>query len=927
MSDGRIVIDSVFNDRPATQGISKLQKSMQNVGSKMKSVGSTMSKAVTVPLVGLGTASVATAVKFDDSMRKVRATMGNNLGKTTKEQEKNFNRLREEAKRLGSTTRYSASEAAAGMEKLALAGWDTNQIMAATEPMLNLAAAAGMNLDRAADIVTDTMSAFGMEASQATHATDVFAAAMSKSNTDVDQLGEAMKYVSAAAKASGMDLEQTVAILGKFADQGIKGSMAGTTLASMLRDVKKSAKDGKIAVGDTSIAVYDANGKMRDMTSILADVEKATAGMSDEQRDAALSSVFQQEALKGVNILLQTGTGKVKDFEKELRNSDGTAAAMKDTMEGGLGGSIRSLMSALEGLAISLGEVIAPHVKKLADFLAILAQKFSNLPTGVKEAIVVIAAIAAAIGPLLVILGTLVSSITTLTPLFAGLSVPIWPLIAVLGALVAAGVLVWQNWETISQKAQEIWSAIWSLIQPIVSNIQSFIQEKMDMVKKFWEENGDQILEAAKNVWGFISKVIESAMEIIGNIMKVLWPVIEVLIVGTWEAIKNVINGAINIILGVIKTFSSLFTGDWKGVWEGAKQIIKGALELIWGWVQLFGIGRLLKLFAGLGAKLLKPITKMWGDIKKVFSDALAKIWGWIKGKFESIVSTVSNKMTSVKNKISSVWTAIKKFFSDALSSIWNTVKGIFEKIFSSISSKMEAAKSKISSILNSVKSFFSSILSSIWSTVKGKFQGIVSAVSSSMNSVLSKIKSIWGKVKSFFSGINLYKIGKDIIQGLINGIGSMANAVWKKAKSIADGVTKNIKKALHIASPSKVMIQMGKWTGEGLEIGMDDSVKGIDKAADNLAAAAIPDLPDLSGLASSVLTAPGIPSNPLNSSDIMTAIQNLANAVLNQPLEIEVSGIQSNLNINGRQFATAMNKPITQAQQRQSFRDKRRYK
>nr|WP_180272950.1 hypothetical protein [Bacillus pumilus] len=154
-----------------------------------------------------------------------------------------------------------------------------------------------------------------------------------------------------------------------------------------------------------------------------------------------------------------------------------------------------------------------------------------------------------------------------------------------------------------------------------------------------------------------------------------------------------------------------------------------------------------------------------------------------------------------------------------------------------------------------------------------------------------------------------------------------MANAVWKKAKSIADGVTKNIKKALRIASPSKVMKRLGKWTGEGLEIGMDDSIKGIDKAADHLAAAAVPDLPDLRGVASSALDVSAISSTPVNTSGVMSAIQNLADAVLNQPVEVEVSGIQTNFNIDSRQFATATNKPMTQAQRRQDFRDRRRYK
>ncbi|MCY8345050.1 phage tail tape measure protein [Bacillus haynesii] len=892
MADGSVVIDSKFDGSKAEKGFASFQSKMNGVASKMKSIGKGMTTFVTTPLVGLGTASVLTAVKFDDSMRKVRATMGNNLGKTTKEQEKNFIKLTNEAKRLGSTTRYSASEAAAGMEKLALAGWDTNQILAATEPMLNLAAAAGMNLDRAADIVTDTMSAFGMEAKEATRTTDVFAAAMSKSNTDVDQLGEAMKYVSSNAKASGMDLEQTVAILGRFADQGIKGSMAGTTLSSMLRDVKKSAKDGKIAIGDTAVSVYDANGKMRDMTTILADVEKATAGMSDEQRDAALSSVFQSEALKGVNMLMQTGTGNIRNFEKELRNSNGTAAAMKDTMEGGLGGSIRSLMSALEGLAISFGEVLAPHIKNLADFLATLAQRFTELPTGVKEVILIIGGIVAAVGPVILVLGTLAGAISNLAPLFAGLSVPILPLIAILGALVAAGILVWQNWETISQKAQEIWSAIWAFIQPIVQQIGDFITKKFGEVYNWWMQTWPQLQQAFVNIWGFISGFITPIINGIVTLFQWAWPLAESLVKSVWLNIQGVISGALDIIMGVISAFASLFTGDWKGLWESTKKIISGALNLIWNWVQLFGIGKLLKFFTGLVGKLLKPITEMWGKISNVFSQALGKIWGWVTSKFQSIVSTVSGKMGVVRDKINSIW--------------------------------------------NAITSFFGRILGNIWNTVKSKFQNIVTSVGEKMNAARDKIKSIWDKVMGFFKKINLFNIGKDIIQGLINGIGNLAGAVKKKAGEIANSIKGTFKSLLGIHSPSRVMMELGKFTGQGVEVGLDHSLKGIDKASDQLAAAAIPDIPNipnmpdipsLSDLTPSLLKVPNFTTKQDESMRVLKAIQDLAKAVLNQPVEVEIPVIQTNMNVDSRQFATAMNKPMTQAQRRQDFRDKRRYK
>jgi TP901 family phage tail tape measure protein len=274
--------------------------------------------------------------------------------------------------------------------------------------MLNLASAASMDLSSAADIVTDTMSAFGMEATEAEKAADIFAKTMSSSNTDVTQLGEAMKYVGASANAAGMDLEQTNAILGKLADAGLKGSTGGTVLAGMLREVQANAKDGAIAIGETSVAVYDAQGNMRDMTSILADVEKATKGMSNEQRNAALSAVWGAEAIRGVNIIMESGTDSVRELEDALRNSAGASEEMKNKMEGGIGGAFRSLKSATEGLAIAFGEILAPYIQSLAEKITSLVQWFSGLSDGMKKTILIVAGIAATIGPVLLILGHLI---------------------------------------------------------------------------------------------------------------------------------------------------------------------------------------------------------------------------------------------------------------------------------------------------------------------------------------------------------------------------------------------------------------------------------------------------------------------------------------------------------------------------------------
>ena len=240
------------------------------LGSSLKTVGSTITTAVSLPLLALGAGAIKTASDFEAGMSKVSALSGA-TGDDLK-------MLEQKAREMGSSTKYSATESAEALSYMALAGWDAEQMAAGLEPSLKLAGAAGMELSLATDIVTDTMSMFGMQASEATKMTDMLAYAQANSNTDVQQLGEALKYCGASANAMGYDLADTTALLGVFADQGLKGSAAGTTLNAMFRDMKAKAKDGAIAIGDTNVAIVDANGNYRDMTDILADVEKATEG-------------------------------------------------------------------------------------------------------------------------------------------------------------------------------------------------------------------------------------------------------------------------------------------------------------------------------------------------------------------------------------------------------------------------------------------------------------------------------------------------------------------------------------------------------------------------------------------------------------------------------------------------------------------------
>ena len=395
----------------AQKDIDSFAGKMGSAGQKISAVGSTMTKGVTLPLVGVGTAALKVGMDFEAGMSEVAALSGATGSDLAK--------LEGVAREMGATTKYSATEASEALKYMALAGWDTEQMAAGLGPSLYLAGAAGMELGTATDIVTDTMSMFGMEAQEATKMTDMLAYAQANSNTDVEQLGEALKYSGAAANAMGYDLADTVAILGTFADQGLKGSAAGTTMTAMFRDMKKATKDGAMEIGEHSVAVVDAEGNYRDMAEILADVEFATKDMTVAERDAALGAIFGTQAIKGVNMVMEAGTDTLKEFEGGIRDSDGAAKDMYDTMQDNLKGSIDEMKSALEEAGLALSETLIPMVRSAAEWVTKLAGKFSALSPETQENIVKFGLLAAAIGPTLVLIGKVATGVGALAGLFS----------------------------------------------------------------------------------------------------------------------------------------------------------------------------------------------------------------------------------------------------------------------------------------------------------------------------------------------------------------------------------------------------------------------------------------------------------------------------------------------------------------------------
>lgn len=343
-------LDDVGDDADrAGQEFDEAAKSASNLGNILKTV-----------FAAISVAKIAGEVKdfLSDSMEvgKNFTSMMSEVGAISGATGDDLARLEATAREYGATTIFSATEAAEALKYMSLAGWDAQQSTSALGGVLNLAAASGMGLGEASDMVTDYLSAFGMQANQAAYFADMLSYAQSHSNTTASRLGEAYLNSAANLHAAGQDVETTTSLLEAMANQGTKGARAGTQLAAIARDITNSMENGAIKIGDTSIAVQDAQGNFRDFTDVLTEVGEAVDGMGSAERAAALSEVFTADSTKGINQILTEGMSNIAQYEEELRNSTGAAEQAADTMNDNLTGDIANMNSAFEEMQLQVFE-------------------------------------------------------------------------------------------------------------------------------------------------------------------------------------------------------------------------------------------------------------------------------------------------------------------------------------------------------------------------------------------------------------------------------------------------------------------------------------------------------------------------------------------------------------------------------------------
>lgn len=477
--------------------------------------------------------------------------------------------------------------------------------------------------------------------------------------------------------------------------------------------------------------------------------------------------------------LFEEGKKGMAEFLQYLRESEGLKQWARDTGE-------------------TLRNVFATIVEAIKNAI----NWWSNLSDGAKTAFLALGGIAVAIGPVLLVIGKLITAAMNVSRWFGllrtaagvvgtaigGISAPVLAVVGVIAGLIALFVTLYQTNENFRNLVQTVWEFIKQAIMTAIQVVSDFVMQVWGSLVEWWNANGEMIMQAAQNVWNVISTVITTVMNVIWNIMQALWPIIQALIVSTWEAIKGAIQGAITVITGIIHFFSALFTGNWSALWDAVKQIVSGAVQLVWNLVQLWFVGKIVKVASTFGSLFRNVIQTAWNFVKNIFTTGVNLVRNVVQTGFNFIRNIISNVMNTVRSIISSIWNGIKSTVSSVVNSIRNTVSNIFNSLRGIVSSAFSRVRDAVRNGINRALDIVRNIKDKFLDAGRNIVTSIADGIKGAIGKVTDAISNVTQKIRNFlpFSppkegpliDIMDVKWGETISAGILKGEGEIASAM-----------------------------------------------------------------------------------------------------------------------------------------------------
>ena len=709
--------------------------------------------SVTVKAVtNFAKSSVQAGMTFDKSMSQVAATMG----KTVDE----IDDLREFAKKMGSETAFSASQAADALNYMALAGYDAETSMNMLPNVLNLAASGGMELARASDMITDTQSALGLSLSQTAELVDKMAKGASKTNTSVSQLGDAMLTVGGTAKMLSGGTTELATALGLLADNGTKGAEGGTALRNIILSLSAPTDKAAAALEDLGVQAFDNNGKMRDLQSIFADFNSALSDMTDAEKTQTLNSIFNKVDLKSVNALLATSTDRWKEVSNAIDNAAGSAEEMAKTQLDNLSGDITIFNSALEGAQIALSDKLTPTLRKFVKFGT---DGLSRLTTAFNEK-----GLLGAMSEFGSVLSDGLLMIVEMTPQILEVGS------AILSAI-GQGILdnLPMILDVIVKVVEQIITDLGRALPTLISALPKFIESLMNAID--WDNLLDIIIniidiiadalidvlpQLTEAVMTLIEKIVEFVLkpETLSKLVELCAKVMIAVSTALLAAAPKLLVGVGKIIKVVV---DYIVNTDWKKLGQDLmnninKAISKAAEKLMkwWdGWSQQIGKyaviawNEVVRVWSGVG----QWFSDRWQDIKNAFKS----VGDWFKMVFEGAWNGITGAFSAVGNFFNNVWNGIKnafittgEWFGNVFTGAWNGIKNAF----SNVKNFFVEVWNGIKSVFTNVGTWFTDIFKRAWEGIKNVFAPVGTTFQNIGDSILNGLKSV---VNSLIWGIN----------------------------------------------------------------------------------------------------------------------------------------------------------------------------
>ncbi|MET2091256.1 phage tail tape measure protein [Enterococcus faecium] len=824
------------------------------VGKVMQGTGAAMTKYITTPLIGVGVAAAKVGGDFEAQMSRVKAISGA-TGDT-------FEQMKQQAIDLGAKTAFSAKESAAGMENLASAGFNAQEIMQAMPGLLDLAAVSGGDVAMASENAASALRQFGIDASDAGHVADVFARAAADTNAECNDMGYALKYAGTAAHTAGWSFESTAAAIGIMSNAGIKGEQAGTTLRGALTRLMNPTDAMYNKFQELGIAINNHDGSMKSLSEIIAELREKTKGLGDDQRNSALATIFGTNALSGMLALIDAGPEKLDSLTKSLQNSDGAADEMARTMQDNANSSIEQMMGALESAAIVIQKILAPSIRKVADAISGLVEKFVSAPESTQKLVVAIGAIAIAIGPVLYALGMLVKAFQTMKvglgvlgnsiSLFKKLGSAIGFLTSPVGLVIAAVALLVVGfiylWNT-SEDFRNFWIGLWEGIKSAVSSAVEWIQNAWKSTGEWFNNLWKSIKEGADNVWTTIQEAPGKAADWIKNkwtetkeFFSSIWDGIKEAASSAWEGIVNILAPYVIAIKNVFQPMIDFFTNLWSQIgsiagsaWEIIKTVVMGPILL------------LIDLITGNFNQLKEDASMLWTTLTTNIQNIITTFVDIVVGYYTALKDTVINIWNVLTSTIKDVWNSFTTWIKETTNNIVNSIKqgwnNLKQGTIDLFNNMIQGAKD----LWNSFKAWFINLvigtkdnIIQCWENLKqgtiDTFNNLVSGAQEVWDNLVNAVSDTVDRVTGWFDNlknIDLLAAGKAIMDSFLEGL---QNA-WKSVQDFVGGIGDWIREHKGpIQYDRKLLIPAGQAIMNGLNKGLTGGFNDVQNTVGSMA-------------------------------------------------------------------------------------------